>query len=283
MKKLIILSILLCFPALIFGADLLVEKVGIEPIAKPSISDRIAVKEALIDKTQTETIQAEEMAVIVDEETTAFAEQINKTFLSVSVSEELKDNLRATKVKQYPVLEFPFLNITSDDPEIFYIDAERWTNLKVVQDEIRDGTFKLITVGVTKKGGSIWSNWKPANETLTTKQLKSRAKEFEIIYQAVKLVRPDVPVAFVAVQFPNLQEWLNAFTIQPDAWLLMNVDNYGANWTKIKHIWFANKPVIANINYGFVFNEGVEQIYDTKFGDILKKIGYAGKIYWRKE
>lgn len=335
-RKLIILAILLCFPAILFAkppedrikekdvvgvktevyyqkakeAGVVTEVAGVVKI-KPAdwkdvkIKDRIdlrildevgtetqqAVK--IADKTEDDTTLAVKVALIVDEEVSAdvhdFAETIkpidvgyqaremNKVFLSVQESEKLKSGLRLIPSKQYPVIAFPFLELTNDDSSIYYIDTSKWVDIAKMQVEIKGRDIKLAMLGVTIVGGSKGSNW---NAT----ELVTKTKEYEIIYQAFKEVRPDIPVGFVAVMYPNLQEWLNTFTVQPDCWLLMNVDNYEANWTKIKSRWFADKPVIANLNYGFTFSEGVEQKYEgwKEASNTLQALGYAGSIYWRK-
>jgi len=335
MRKLIILTTLLCFPVLALGADLSVKTIEVKPIAKPSISDRIAVKEALIDKTQTETVQKEALAVIVDEEVSAevadFAElikpipidvlkldilqlvtlpidqikiilagidpieypklailiydfgyqarELNKTFLSVQESEKLKETLRLIPSQQYPIVKFPFLETTNDDPELYKIDVDKWVDIHKVQADLKTGNYKLVMLM-----SETLNNCSLVELGDKVENYPLHGKEFEVAYQAVKEV-VNIPVGFITVMFPDMEAWLSSFTIQPDVWLLFNCATLGANWTKVKSRWFRYRPVIVNLNHHFQYHDYGNQEYGSvQYNETimnLKSLGFSGAIWWR--
>ncbi len=345
MRKLIILTILLCFPALVSGADLISESTV---IAKPSISDRVKVrieveigtdtiiKQKIADKVETDTSIKEKKSKIVDEEVSvevaAFAKSIepikidvlkldvltlltlpidqikvvlagvdtvdlpklavlvydfgyqarelNKTFLSVQESERLKKVLRLIPSKQWPAVTFPFLETTNDDPAILTVDVSKWFDINKLQDTVRSGNYKLVMLmsDLLNNCSTIELGDKVENYPL-------HGKEFEIVYQAVKQVNPDVPVGFITVMFPEMEAWLSSFTIQPDVWLLFNVPTFGAGWQKVKNRWFKDRPVVANLNHHFQYhNYGGQEYGSVQYNETitkLKSLGFSGAIWWR--
>ena len=282
------------------------------PLYSATLEERIDARILLIDKTQTETAQKEAVSKIVNEEVAAevqeFAKKIepikidtldlvklyieiydfgsqtrelNKAFEQTISSEKIKEVARLIPSKQYPVVEFPFIETTNDDPEIYWVDVSRWTNIVKMKEEIANKKIKLVILGIGNQVESSYNNFDLAQGGVQNKDFPLFGKEFEIVYQAFKEVRPDVPVGFIAVMHPTLQTWLDSFTIQPDCWVLFNVSAYGANWQKVKNRWFADKPVIANLNFhNSTGNQPMDDSYNACV-QTLRSLDYKGSIYWR--
>lgn len=207
--------------------------------------------------------------------------ELNNTFVSIQESEKLKKVLRSIPSQQYPIVTFDFLELTNDSTDIYFVNCTRWVDIKKMQTDIQAKNYKLIAfmsnsknnTSIVELGGSV-------------KDYKTEGREnFEIPYMAVKEVRPNVPVGFITVMFPEMETWLSSFTIQPDCWLLFNVPVFGANWTKIKTRWFKDRPVIANLNHHFQYHDyGGQQLGSVEYNETitkLKSLGFSGAIYWR--
>jgi hypothetical protein len=273
------------------------------PLYSATLKERIDARILLVDKTQTETAQKEAISKIVDEEVSIevadFAKKIepklailiydvgyqarklNKMVDQAISSEKIKEVLRLIPSKQYPIVEFPFIETTNDDSEIYWVDVSRWTNIVKMKEEIADKKIKIVVLGVGNQQESSYNNFDLAQTGVQNKDFPLFGKEFEIVYQAFKEIRPDVPVGFIAVLHPTLQVWMDSFTVRPDFWALFNVSAYGANWTKVKSRWFADRPVIVNLNF---HNSAGNQPMDDSYKNCveeLKKLGYKGSIYWR--
>ena len=159
------------------------------------------------------------------------------------------------------------------DPDIYVISITKWVDVIKMKEEIKNRKIKLALIGGYYQ------------DFLVSTQIRVLdSKTYEIVYQAFKEVRPDVPVAFGVYLHPSLQGWLNGFTIQPDCWVVYNVGGYNANWEKVKKRWFANVPVIATVPHGDKNPSGVygDEEYKT-FIERLKSLDYVGSIYWREK
>lgn len=214
------------------------------------------------------------------------ARAMNETFLSIKESEKLKATLRLLPSKQYTKITFSFLKITSDDPTIYYINVNKFVDIAEMQREIKGKDIKLAVLGVSSDGSSDFNNTALQEIGAALQDLPLYGKEIEIAYMAFKEIRPDVPVGFpVAYNETTMQAWFTSFKIKPDVWLLYNMPTFGANWRKVKTKWFANKPVIANINHHWQYHDyGNQQYGGAKYNETIKTLqalGYAGNIYWR--
>ena len=213
------------------------------------------------------------------------ARALSDTADVVKASEAMKKMLRLLPIKQYPAVVFPFIETTNDDPGIYWVDVSHFVNIVQMREEIKNKDIKLAVLGLGPKITSGYNNVDMVEKGLTVKDFALSGKEFGIVYQAFKEIRPDVPVGFIAIMHPTLQAWLDSFSVQPDCWLLFNVDGYDANWQKIKRRWFANKPVIADLNFGGNVGVGTRRKYGTDEYraciEKLKVVGFSGGIFWR--
>jgi hypothetical protein len=281
------------------------------PIYSSDLLQRIDAKVAVIDKTQTETIQKQELAEIVKNEivnnTTEFSNQfkldVNLDINTLDVntpeisdfeygireldkallSNQEKEILRSMPSIQYPQqVIFPFIETIDNDPEIYWVDI-RWANIVTMKEEIKDKDIKLAIFGVYE-GTSIYNNFDLAEakkKGFLVRGFPFYSKEFEIVYQAFKEVRPDVPIGFIVVNHPSLADWLASFTIKPDCWVLFNVGTFNSNWRKVKS-WFGNTPVIANLNFGVNSGQKYNSYeYKVCIGQ-LRDVGFSGSIWWRR-
>lgn len=209
------------------------------------------------------------------------ARQLGITINQTVESQKLKEIARLIPSRQYPVVDFPFIETTNDDTGIYWVDASRWTNLVKMKEEIKDRKIKLVVLGVGNQVESSYNNFDLAGSGIRTSDFPMFGKEFEIVYQAFKEVRPDVPVGFIAVMHPSLSDWLDSFMITPDFWCLYNCGAYQSNWLKVKQRWFKNRPVVVNLNFRAtpVQNMGSDEYKNCV--QSLRSLGYKGLINWR--
>lgn len=254
------------------------------------------IRRKVIDGIETDISIQEKKAKIINEEIMVdvqnFADKIkpidfgyqtmelNKIFLSVQESEKLKEALRLIPSVQYPIVKFPFLELTNDDPDIYWVDVSRGTNIVKMKEEIKDKPIKLAIFGVGNQFESSYNNFDLAQSGVQNKDFPLFGKEFEIAESVFKEIRPDIPIARLCVMHPSLEAWMASFTVQPDVWILFNCSTFNANWDKVKSKWFTDKPVITTLNFGIGNLEYGGKEYNDCI-ERLKGLNFSGNIWWR--